>query len=542
MKVADLFAELDIRPDKRSIGKADQMLGKIKNQLLGVASAAAVAFGVKDALEFSRAMRRLETAASGAMGTAKQLEQRILDVSDATGVTKEEIAAGSAAFISLTGDADAAKKSMELFGKVQVATGGSMEDISKTAAAMQQNLKIKPEQFEKAFSILISGGKKGAIELRDAAGVLSSLTPLMEQFKGGAGIEGLAELGASLQLSRQGFGSAKETATGLKALFGAFKQNAKKFEAAGIKIFDKDPKTGRKTLRNFTDIINEIGESKLALDPTLLTQAFGSKEAEAAFTQLVKNKGALEELTKATLKANDVEEDYNATQSARAFKVAKAWNKIKNTMSRVFLVIADGLGFLLEHFKEVALVAGALAAAFTVLKFAAIKAAVAALASWIAALLPFILLAALIAGIIYVIQALTGHFVDFSMVFDSIGEAAVETFAAIINWIDKTIGKAKELLDYLPGFLDDPTGKKFNTVGGKNAPRSVRSAQLLQSGDRIVREARQGNAPGATVGDTNITVNVPAGSDAGVVADAVRDEMDRHRDMLIRETVGATEN
>ncbi len=547
MKVADLFAELDIRPDKRSVKAADKVLGGIKSQLLGIASAAAVAFGVRDALNFSRSMRRLETAAGGAMGTTKQLEDRILAVSDATGVAKEEVAAGAAAFVSLTGDADAAKSSMELFAKVQVATGGSMEDISKTAAALQQNLKIKPENFEKAFSILIAGGKAGAIELKDAAGVLSSLTPLMEQFEGGAGIEGLAELGASLQLSRQGFGSAKETATGLKALFGSFKQNAKKFEAVGIKIFDKDPKTGQKTLRNFSDIISEIGESKLALDPTLLTRAFGSKEAEAAFTQLTKNKGALEDLTQATLEANDVNEDYIETQANGAFKVAKAWNKLKNILARAFLIIARGLELILDHATETLIVIGALAAAFVILEFAAVKAMLATAASAIIAVLPFVLLAALIAAVIFVVQDLWSLFTGGPSVLADLHTAAVDAFVGIIEWVDRLIDKAggakkaiASIIPSIPGIsnLLGPLGRLgLETATGGGLAGAFEKAK---AGETAFRENFQGSISQAFSPIFNI--NVPEGTDAAGVARAGRVEMENWWDEKVRETAAATEN
>jgi hypothetical protein len=46
-----------------------------------------------------------------------------------------------------------------------------------------------------------------------------------------------------------------------------------------VKIYDKDPKTGVKRLRDFRDIIDGIAASPLIEGPEKLTKAFGRDEA-----------------------------------------------------------------------------------------------------------------------------------------------------------------------------------------------------------------------------------------------------------------------
>ena len=567
MIVAELFALLGIKRDRKSWRRAnadiDNFSTKTKKKLGGLANTLgkkvaglAAGFGAlmegKKALDFEEGLKRLEIASSGAVGSMGEMRDQLFEVSDATGVAKEELLQGTAAFVSLTGDGKAASESMETFAKVAVGTGASMEDITKSAAALNQNLKIDPANFEQAFSILIAGGKAGAIELRDAAGVLSQLTPLIEQFEGGSGVQGLAELGASLQLSRQGFSSARETATGLKALFGSFKINAKKFEDAGIKLFVKDPKTGRKSLRNFSDILDDIASSKLAKDPELLTKAFGSKEAEAAFTQLTKNKGALRELTAETLKANDVAEDYAAFQDSAAGRTKKSLNDIKNLLGQVFSLVVRTLGFFIQHGKITLIVLGGLVAGLIAAKWASIQAAAASAVAWAAAALPFILIGALVAAIILVVYELWQTFTGGESILGDLKEAAVDMFVSMIEWADKMIGKAGEYLDrwtssieavrnrgkialtgiqeeaarlFIDTHLDElkALSKEEGRDIGHLPAQQIRQ-MLLARRARLAGSPRQSSAGATTNNALSTTINVTAGegADGGKIADRVR--------------------
>ncbi len=364
MQIAELFVALQFAPDVKSLNRSLQMAEKrvdrwgarLKKKLGGAFSNFAGALGLspgmlgagalggifvsgfKDALSFSDQLDKLSIASQGAMGSTKAVREQILNLSRETGVAKEQLLQGAGAFIALTGDGKAATKAMEIFAKVSVATGASMEDISGAAAAMFQNLAIKPEEFEKAFSILIRGGKMGAVELKDMAGLLAELAPLAEQFRGGSGTAGLASLGAAFQLTRQGAGSASQAATQLEALMGALVQNAGKFGKAGIKVFDERTVNGKKVkeLRSLEEIVFEIANSKLARDPELLVKALGRKEAYSAFLQLTKVKGAWGKLADETMKANDLGTDFSKRQQNDAVRVAKAWNDVKVTLAEMF--------------------------------------------------------------------------------------------------------------------------------------------------------------------------------------------------------------
>ncbi len=393
VRIADLYAALGITADRKSFDKAradinkfskdvakqlergarkENFLGKMsglgsrlkngagglaaglgtralrgaKSQISGLASvlglgvtgglAAGFGFAFKNALDFEKSLTDIDIASKGAMGKLDDVRQQMLATSKSTGVAKEDLLSAASSFVALTGDGKAASQMLELFGQVNKATGASMEDISASAAAMSQNLGISTKDMEKGFSIMIAGGKAGAIEMKDMAGLLAGLSAQSKSFAGGTGLGGTASISAALQIARQDFGSASEASTGLESLMGAIVNNAKKLEKAGIKVFNKDAKTGVKTLRGFDEIVNAIGESKLAKDPTLLFDALGRKEAIRAFGALTKTKGAWDALAKSTLKADDVAKDYARRQQSTAEKVSRAWNDLKVKVAEAF--------------------------------------------------------------------------------------------------------------------------------------------------------------------------------------------------------------
>jgi TP901 family phage tail tape measure protein len=313
------------------------MLGGLKTAVgLGGVGGLAVMAGNEAAktMRFEQAITRLRISSAGAITDLDGFRKSVFDVSNATGVAREDVLAGATAYVTLTGDAKTAAGSMGLFAKIAKGTGAEMGDVAAMLAALQQNLKIDPKDFEQAASIMIRGGKMGAIELKDMAELMASLAPRMAMFKGGTGVQGLADLGAALQLTRQGFGSAAEAATGLESLLGSIVQHAKKLEKAGVKVFDV--KDGVKTLRNLGDIVQAIGQSKLMRDPTALQDALGRKEASQALRMLLKVPGAMDEISASTLKAKDVSEDFFAYHNSTAGRLESLFNTIQNSIAQAF--------------------------------------------------------------------------------------------------------------------------------------------------------------------------------------------------------------
>lgn len=278
--------------------------------------------------DFEKTLTRFGIAANRGGEFVNGMRTEIRQISRDTAVADSEILAGAQTYVDLTGDVDGARGAMAAFARISQASGSSVADVATATAALTDAMQLDPRDVEAAFSGMIVQGKAGAVGLKDFAGLLSSLAPRFAKF-GGSGLLGIGEMGAALQVIRKGFGNAAEAGTGFESLMGSLVANAAKFEKAGVHIFDKDPKTGVKTMRNFTDIIDAIGQSKLMKDPTALIKAFGRKEAMQAFDMLNKNRGLFGDLTKAAEDHSAVERDLGTYMESSAGKLDKAWNGIK---------------------------------------------------------------------------------------------------------------------------------------------------------------------------------------------------------------------
>jgi TP901 family phage tail tape measure protein len=313
---------------------------------------------VGDVMDFEKGVARLAISQGKTNEQMSGFRAEIGQVSDATGVARNDILKGAAAYQALTGDTAGAGKAMSTFARVAQATGSTVEDIATTSAALSQNLKIDPADLEKAFSILNVQGKAGAIELHDLAGLTASLAAGFQQFKGGSGISGLQEMGAAAQIIRRNFGSAGEAATGFQGLMTAIVKNAAKLQAAGVKVFDRNPKTGKKHLRDFASIVESIGKSSLMRDPTKLAKALGRDEARKALQALTNNWGDFKNLVDTT-DFKSIGKDMNQYLQSPAGKLEKTWNAMKNAIAEAFTPeriarFADALDKVAKAAKPVA--------------------------------------------------------------------------------------------------------------------------------------------------------------------------------------------
>jgi TP901 family phage tail tape measure protein len=286
-----------------------------------------------EVIGLERSLTRLQIATGRTPREMEGFRAKLSEVSKESGIARTALLEGTSAYVALTGDAAGAEAALATFARVANASGATMEDIATTGAALKDNLGIDPKDFETGFGVLIEQGKAGAIELKELATLLSGLAPSFAQFKGGKGLGGMADLGAAFQASRKGFGSAAEAATGVRSLMVAINRSASKFEKAGVKIFTKNPKTGKKELRGFLEIVDAIGRSKLAKDGTLLTKAFGSDEAKRAYDQLILNRNLVRDLAAAGADGATVGRDAAAFQESAAGRLAAAMNNLKESVA-----------------------------------------------------------------------------------------------------------------------------------------------------------------------------------------------------------------
>lgn len=159
--------------------------------------------------------------------------------------------------------------------KTAQATGSATEDIANTALKASSALKISAAEMEKAFDIMVAGGKAGQFELKDMAqhipGLANSFATL-----GYKGEDGLKRLIAVLQTIREDTGSAEAAATQAQNIFGKMysEETANKFKKFGIdlrKEMETARKSGKDALTAFTDLSNLAIKGDLTKLPLLFS-------------------------------------------------------------------------------------------------------------------------------------------------------------------------------------------------------------------------------------------------------------------------------
>lgn len=312
---------------------------------------------VDDVMAFEKGIARLAISQGKTNEQMSGFRNELTAVSKETGVNRNELLAGVQAYQALTGDTKGATNAVRTFGRVAQATGSNVEEIATTGAALAQGLNIPTGQLEEAFGILNTQGKAGAVELKDMAAEMSTLTPQFKQFAGANGVGGMREMGAVLQIVRRGFGTASEASTGMRAAMTAIVRGAPKLKKLGkVDVFTKDKK-GNKRLKEFSEIIRLIGNSKLMKDPTKLAKALGSDEALRAVLTLTRNMKDLGELTNIS-GAGSIGKDLEQYLASPAGRMEKSMNDLKLAVAEAFtpdLVkgFADAMGSIATLTKEV---------------------------------------------------------------------------------------------------------------------------------------------------------------------------------------------
>lgn len=353
---------------KRFGGKAAKDINRsfsgVKRSLSTLAGFAGIgAFGAmaKGAFDFEKQLTRLGIAGGRSSAELSALRTQLRKLSNDTGVAAADLLGGVERFVATTGNFDAGVASVETFAKVVQASGATMEDVAQTAASLQATFGLDPTQFEQAFSIILTAGKEGSIELKDLASQLGTVARQFTQF-GNSGTQGLAELSAAFQVLAPDFGfRAAETTTGLQSFLGTIEKNAKKIKKQlGFDVKGPDGK-----LKGITELVKLFGDSKNFQNGQKLFDALGRKEAVTTIRALVAGYDRLQELTATAADSQAVQEDFLRYQQSAAGRMERAWERLKNKIAeavtperidkfaRAMEIAADIVAFLADNIVAV---------------------------------------------------------------------------------------------------------------------------------------------------------------------------------------------
>ena len=209
-----------IKATSESIDKLGQNIAKIGAGFTAAGMGVAYKLGITDAIPEALAMEhRLRELGNVGQLSAKQLEEmdkRLGDISRYTNQFRSEISEGLNVLVASGIDPEAALDYMNVIGRTATAAGAEIVDISKTAFAVTDNLKVNVADLGKTMDILAQAGKEGRFELKDMSAAFPSLTAGAAML-GMKGIPAVTQLGAALQVAMKGAGSAPEAATNFES-------------------------------------------------------------------------------------------------------------------------------------------------------------------------------------------------------------------------------------------------------------------------------------------------------------------------------------
>lgn len=314
-------------------------LGKLGNRYTGLAAGFAVGAGAKAIIATEERLERLGVQAKA---STEQISGMWDSINEAARlpeikVDPKQILSAIEQIVERTGDLEFARNNIENIGRAIQATGAQGTAIGGIVSEFQKMNLIKPDEVEKAFDILNAQGKKGAFTLQHLA-ALGPRVVAAYTASGRSGLDAIREMGAALQMIRQGTGSSEMAATAFEALMRTLQDasKVKKLQKGGIQVFDpKALKEGREVLRPINELMGEIIKSSGG-KVTSLSKIFDAEAMRAFSTALSEynRTGRVESLGKFF----DVQaQGETRADSARIAKTASAaWENATSRVAKKF--------------------------------------------------------------------------------------------------------------------------------------------------------------------------------------------------------------
>ena len=351
-----------------------------------VALGAAVAGGatVKGYAELDRRISRIAIAADISRDKAKELKDEINAVSNTKGlrIDPSEATAAVEEILTKTGDLEYAIANLPNIAAVIQATGAGGTEVGGIFTEFKKLAIDSSEAAMRAIDTLNLQGKSGAFTL----GNMAKEGPKIFAAYAATGRQGAAavtELGAALQVIRQGVGSDAEAVTAFESIIRDLTRpdTVKKLKQLGnIDVFDPEQlKQGKEVMRSLPALIEEIvtksgGLSSKLADLNLTDEAKRAlKPVIAEFVQTGDVKAFDEFLTLSgdgTTTLNDAA--VAASDFAASLQlVSNSWSQFANQqLAEPIAELADAINSLepdavqnwLETGKNIALVVGGLVA------------------------------------------------------------------------------------------------------------------------------------------------------------------------------------
>lgn len=287
---------------------------------IGIGVAAATTFGVaavKNFAGFEREMGRIGVTAGATIEQTVKAGEKVQQFSKQFALPIEEAVSGLDVLTAAGLNLDDAMAFLPSVLATAQASGSAVSDVANTALKASSALQIEAKDMQRAFDIMVVGGKAGQFELKDMAQYIPDLANSFASM-GYKGEDGLKRLIAVLQTLREDTGTASSAATQAQNIFGKIysQETSKKFE----KLFDVDleKEMAAAQAKGEDALTAFIGITKRAIngDLTLLPKLFEDTEFRLGMQSLLTSQDSFEKFMGAV---NDAKVEGTVFQDLKRF-------------------------------------------------------------------------------------------------------------------------------------------------------------------------------------------------------------------------------
>lgn len=260
--------------------KSEESAARLRR--LGVAAGVAISGGVtltgaavRNFAGFERTMNRIGNTTDATAGQVKQASDDVQRMAKDFAMPVEEAIAGLDTLVASGMSLEQAMAFLPSVLATAQASGSATQDIANTAQKAASALKLEANELQRAFDIMVTGGKAGQFELKDMAGEIPELANAFASL-GYEGQEGLQKLIAVLQTLREDTGSSATAATQARNIFSKMysEETAGKFKKFGIDLraeMEAAKQSGEDALSAFLRLSKEAIDGDLSKIPQLFT-------------------------------------------------------------------------------------------------------------------------------------------------------------------------------------------------------------------------------------------------------------------------------
>lgn len=354
-----------LRRYNRQLDNTEDMSKRTRDQVRRIGVAAGVAAtgmialgtqGVKNFAAFEREMNRIGITAGATVDATNQAAQSALRMADQMAMPIDQVVAGLDTLVSSGMNLEQAMAFLPAVLASAQASGAATEDIANTAIKASSALKIEAADMQRAFDLMVTGGKAGQFELADMAREIPGLANAFANL-GYTGEEGLKRLIAVLQTVREDSGSAGAAATQVGEIFGKMlsPEIVKNFAELGTDI-KAEMESAKAAGEDMLEAYVRISQETMKNNPrATLVDLFSDKELRAGMLSMMTSTDRLAEFMR-VLNSSEVDgavfRDLNRILSdteSQLQRLSTSWDTFMKTIGEA---AADPVSSVLDAATE----------------------------------------------------------------------------------------------------------------------------------------------------------------------------------------------